>query len=459
MSFRILLFAFALGASCFFAAVLAVRSDFLSIGTGPPWIGAGLAIVVGLMVVAMFKFGQLRVVRPLRDLRQAIDRIGIGNPDLRLQGGEFVESRRLASSVTELVNRQQRHIAELELHEIRLRTILEGMNEGVIAVDPRQFIVFANRSAGRMLDFVPNRAVGRPLYELTRFPRIHQAVEKGLASGQPHREEMEWAAGPVKHLGVYVARLEREEASGAIIVLNDTTELRRLEQLRRDFVANVSHELKTPLAVIHACVESLLDGAVEEPEVRVPFLRQIAESGERLHALILDLISLARIESGKEVFDFMSISLRESARDCLERHRPRADIKNIELLGKDAACDDIMVWVDPEALEHILDNLIDNAVKYTGEGGRIAVQWNVRENMARLTIRDSGPGIPQSDLPRIFERFYRVDKARSRELGGTGLGLSIVKHLVNLMGGKVYAESEMGRGTTMIVLLPLAKTV
>ncbi|HZT79852.1 MAG TPA: ATP-binding protein, partial [Gemmataceae bacterium] len=232
-------------------------------------------------------------------------------------------------------------------------------------------------------------------------------------------------------------------------------ELRRLERLRQEFVANVSHELKTPLSVIKACVETLLEGAVDDPEPRGRFLGQIAEQADRLHALILDLISLGRIESGEEALERGPVPLGPAVAACVERHRARAEAKG-QRLEVEPGPEGLAAWADEEAVAQVLDNLVDNAVKYTPAGGRIAVRWRAEEGQTFLEVEDTGIGIPEPDLPRIFERFYRVDKARSRELGGTGLGLSIVKHLAQAMGGGVAVRSAVGRGTTFTVRLPAA---
>jgi two-component system phosphate regulon sensor histidine kinase PhoR len=244
-------------------------------------------------------------------------------------------------------------------------------------------------------------------------------------------------------------------------VLHDTTELRRLERLRQEFVANVSHELKTPLSVIKANVETLLDGAVDDPLHRGSFLKQIASQGDRLHYLILDLLSLARIESGEELFEFQAIEVEEVAQAAIERHQTRAEGRNqtLVLVPSDPAAGSAAVWADEEAMEQILDNLLDNALKYTPERGKIRLGWRVEGNQVALEVSDTGIGIPAADLPRIFERFYRVDKARSRELGGTGLGLSIVKHLVQALHGSVRASSQVNVGTTFTVTLPRAGAV
>jgi two-component system phosphate regulon sensor histidine kinase PhoR len=238
--------------------------------------------------------------------------------------------------------------------------------------------------------------------------------------------------------------------------VQDTSDLRRLERVRQEFVANVSHELKTPLAVIKVCVETLLDGAASDPAVRGGFLGQIDEQTDRLHNLILDLLSLARIESGTAALDVRSVPIEAVVNDCLERHRARAEAKGQKLEACPPAGQPIAARADEEALDTILDNLVDNAVKYTPAGGRVTVRWSMAGEQACVEVEDTGVGIPERDQPRLFERFYRVDKARARELGGTGLGLSIVKHLVQAMDGEVGVRSAVRRGTTFTIRLPIA---
>jgi two-component system phosphate regulon sensor histidine kinase PhoR len=311
--------------------------------------------------------------------------------------------------------------------------------------------------AALVLAFWMAKRSTRPLQELTASAARIAAGDYGHKVRAVDHDEFGTLARAFNHmsdrLAVQFAQLE-----------DDRQQLRQLEQVRRDFVANVSHELKTPLSVIKACIETLLDGAADDPEYRSSFLLQIEEQGERLHALILDLLSLARIESGEEVFEFADLPLEEVAVACVERHRARAESKEQLLeavppddggqLGETAVAAAVTAWADEEAISQILDNLVDNAVKYTPQGGRIRVSWWSEGEHSCLEVADTGIGIPERDLPRIFERFYRVDKARSRELGGTGLGLSIVKHLVQAMHGTVHAYSRPGRGTRFMVRLP-----
>jgi len=390
-------------------------------------------------------------VRPFREIRSGAERVARGEYSQPIHGGSWRESRELANSFNQMSQRLAEQIDRLEAERQHLRAILGGMAEGVIAIGTGQRVLFANESAGRILECDAVTAVGRPLYEVSRQPAVQALLERARKTGQPQREGIELQTPAVRHLMVYVAPLREADSTGAVLVLDDTSELRRLERLRQDFVANVSHELKTPLAVVKACAETLLDGAAEDPQARGPFLQQIADQSDRLHALILDLLSLARLESGEEAMDFHEVSVREVATQCVDRHRLRAEVKRMTL--ESLPSDDLTVWADEDALAQILDNLVDNAVKYTQAGGTVHVRWTAGPKGGCLSVEDNGPGIPEPDLPRIFERFYRVDRARSRELGGTGLGLSIVKHLVQAMGGSVHATSEIGKGTTFTVCL------
>ncbi len=419
---------------------------------------AGLiALGMGILSVPFGWFLARRFVRPFQELREGANRIAEGDYSHRIHGGVWGESRSLARTFNKISQRLASQFSQLEADRQQLRAILGGMIEGVIAVDPAQRVLFANEAAGGMLEFNPLTVVGRPVWEVTRQPQILSVLEKALRGSEPCREDLDSLGSTTRRLSLYVAPLLRDGDSGAVMVLHDTTKLRRLERLRQDFAANVSHELKTPLTVIISQVEALLDGAVDDPEARKPFLDQIASSSERLHALILDLIRLTGIESKDQVFDFQPVDVREAVLDCRERHQRLAHAKKLQLDVQPAdASNDVPVWADDDAYHQILDNLVDNAVKYTQDGGRIQIRWAVNGENVCLQVEDNGPGIPESDLPRVFERFYRVDKARSRELGGTGLGLAIVKHLVHEMRGSIRVHSQVGKGTTFTVFLPRA---
>jgi two-component system phosphate regulon sensor histidine kinase PhoR len=246
-----------------------------------------------------------------------------------------------------------------------------------------------------------------------------------------------------------------EPDSGLVIVLHDITELRRLERVRRDFVANVSHELKTPLAAIRGFVETLLSGAQEEADVRERFLQRIDDNVSRLSHLVTDLLSLARIEGQAQSIQRVPVELGEVVAAVAERARGTADRKGLTLEVR--GCDErLSVLGDAEGLTQIANNLLENAINYTPAPGTVTVRVSQKGGRGVLEVEDTGVGIPRDDLRRIFERFYRVDRARSRELGGTGLGLSIVRNLVQAMHGQVHVESEVGRGSVFRVEIPLA---
>jgi two-component system phosphate regulon sensor histidine kinase PhoR len=413
------------------------------------------AAVTAVVAVVLFEDFRRRQERPLAHAAEALRRLAAGEFGHKLYAGGSPAVAELARAANAAAEALAARVARLEDDRRQLRAVLSGMVEGVVSLDAKQVILFANDRAADLLGFHPQQAVGRRFWEVVRHRRLQEIIRNTLSGAEPHREELTWTGPAVRHLAVYVARLPGGSDQGVVLVLHDTSELRRLEQVRQEFVANVSHELKTPLAVIKVCVETLLDGAAADLEHRTQFLDQINEQADRLHALILDLISLARIESGAEALEFVAVPVEQAVHDCLDRHRARAETKNQRLeVVPPPGGSAVLAWADEEALNAILDNLVDNAIKYTPAGGSIRVRWHAADGHACLEVEDTGIGIPQRDLPRVFERFYRVDKARSRELGGTGLGLSIVKHLTQAMQGTVGVRSVVGRGTTFSVQLP-----
>jgi two-component system phosphate regulon sensor histidine kinase PhoR len=450
---------------------------------------------LGLLAALALSLSLARqITRPLGDLTEAVEKTGVSGGGERVFPVSHDEVSRLGETFNRMSERLADRIARLEEERQQLHTILSGMVEGVVALDADQRILFVNDRAAQLLEFPAASTVGRHLWEVVRQRPLLDAVRHALDTPEAHREEFTFHGAATRILTVHAAPLlpapgtgGADVPRGAVLVLHDTSALRRLEQLRQEFVANVSHELKTPLSVIQVCVETLIDGAIDDPAHRGRFLDQIARQSDRLHALILDLLSLARIESegAPSSRDFAIVELEPLVRACLERHRPRAEARQQVLLlgptplgvsnqesaishqvltgGSASLTPDpcpltpVKIWGDEEAVQQVLENLLDNALKYTPAGGRVRVGWHARDGHACIEVEDTGIGIPEADLPRIFERFYRVDKARSRELGGTGLGLSIVKHLVQAMHGTVRASSRVGQGTTFTVCLPLAR--
>ena len=420
------------------------------------------AILVSLAVLIFTYLIVGRIIRPLATLTQAAKAIAGGNilqevdVPSRDELGTLAKSFNMMSvQLSDRIDDLSQKGREFAENSERLEAVLAGMIEGVLAVDGNERILFANRTAHSLLEFVTSDVVGRPIWEVVRHPIIQELVQKTLEESRAQKRVEFDLPRTQSIVELSATPLPGDPCPGVILVLYDVTELRHLENIRRQFVSNVSHELKTPLASIQAYTETLLAGAVDDPKHNRQFLRRIEEQGDRLHSLILDLLRLARIESGKDAFVLDAVSLAEAVDSCVEEHADIAKSKQITLRIEPTPSV-ITVLADVEGLRTILDNLVKNAINYTPQGGQVEIRWCIEKSMALLEVKDTGVGIPEKHQARIFERFYRVDKARSRELGGTGLGLSIVKHLVLEFGGSTAVESEIGQGSTFKVRLPLA---
>ena len=294
-------------------------------------------------------------------------------------------------------------------------------------------------------------AIGKLLIETVRHAELDTVVDQARESPDDPPVEIELPGLKPRRLLVQAAPLSGDD-QGLLLVFVDVTELRRLESLRRDFVANASHELRTPIAAVRSATETLQTGALADPIAANRFLDIIERNAVRLQSLVEDMLELSKLESNEFKLKRERVELQRVVPIVLARFRERAEKKGVRLAAELAAGLPA-VEGDPRALEHVLSNLVDNAVKYCPSGTRIVVSATADDARVRLVVADTGPGIPAEHLPRVFERFYRVDAGRSRELGGTGLGLSIVKHMVETMSGKVAVESSVGRGSTFIVSL------
>ena len=419
------------------------------------------AAVVLICTLGLAYWLAWRLVHPLESLTTAAQAIAAGDfahqvsvtnrDEIGALAGAFNSMSRELSRRWEQLQASRR---ERDQNSELMETVLGSMREGVVVIDGQQRILYANAAAEPLLDVPTIQALGRSLFEVARHPRVQQVFEDVLAGRVPERVEYE-VPRTSSTVALIASPLPGQPPAGVVLVLQNVTELRRLENLRREFVSNVSHELKTPLTTIQAYTETLLDGAIDDSAHNREFLQRIGEQAERLHRLILDLLSLARIESAEEAFELSPVAVSEVVRACLEEHQAIAVTKGISLVAQPWS-EPVMVWAEDEGLRTVLDNLIDNALKYTPSGGRVIVRWRVEGRRATLEVEDTGIGIPQQHQSRIFERFFRVDKARSRELGGTGLGLSIVKHWVQVFGGTVEVRSELGRGSTFTIRILVA---
>ncbi len=419
------------------------------------WIGA---IGVGLPIVLLLSWlNSHAMYRFLRQLRQALQLISQGRFGQQLLIREQKEMSEVLHQFNHMSQTLARQVARLDRDRQELRTVFQCMVEGVIVIDVQQRVQLMNEAACRLLKVTYEESVDRLLWELVRHRPLVDAAEAVLQATTPYRCELALSAREPMVLALQGAPLMGPPLRGALLVIQDITEIRRLEQMRSDFAANVSHELKTPLAAIQACVETIFDGAINEPQHLLRFLHNIKDNADRLHVLVQDLLALNRIESGQTTFEVTPIDVQANITSSLARHEPQAASRQIAL-NWSAKQEPILVQGNEEALDHILDNLLDNAIKYTPPGGTVTVECEISNPYASIRVIDTGCGIPEKDLTRIFERFYRVDKARSRELGGTGLGLSIVKHMVQALHGKVNAASKIGEGSCFTVMLPLANS-
>lgn len=368
------------------------------------------------------------------------------------RSGDTLEA--LAVSLNDTAARLDRAIRTLTEERNLSAAILGSMVEGVAVVNSAERLLFANEGFVEILELDSPPQSGSSLLEVVRQTELLEAV-RNVLKGAP-RVEAEIITGTLRQrfFAATVASVKATEDSGAVVVLHDITDLRKLERVRRDFVANVSHEFKTPLTAIQGFAETLLSGAMDDPQNRVRFLQIILEHSRRLARLTDDLLELSKMDADRLDLEVDRLSVLQLVESCVETTQRPATEKHLRVsVNLPSAVPDIVA--DRRRLAEVLQNLLDNAIQYTPSGGEIVVSASSDQEEVTFTVSDTGIGIPQVDQPRIFERFYRVDVARSREVGGTGLGLSIAKHLVEAHGGRIWVESEVGQGSRFHFTVPV----
>jgi two-component system phosphate regulon sensor histidine kinase PhoR len=425
----------------------ALRGVYFQIGLG--------GLVIALLAAAVSLVIARRLNRPLEEMKRGAERFARGDLSRKVPVPETEELGSLAEALNSMAAQLDERIRTIIRQRQEQEAVLASMVEGVMAVDREERLIALNLAGAQLLQVQPEEVQQRRFSEVVGNRDLQGFVSRTLALGQPLEGEIRLQNGEVRFLQVHGAPLRDPEGSavGAVIVFNDVTRLRKLETARREFVANAAHELKTPVTTIKGFAETLLDGAIHEPENALKFLHILARQADRLQAIIEDLLSLSRIEEETEQgrIELAGGSVKEVLQSALQACEARASEKDIKLSL--AGPDELRATINAPLLEQAVANLIDNAIKYSPPGSAVQVEA-VREGPeVIIRVKDQGVGIAPEHLPRLFERFYRVDPSRSRKIGGTGLGLAIVKHIAQAHGGRVTVASTPGQGSVFTLHL------
>ncbi len=414
-------------------------------------------VVVAILASLICLFISRRISLPLETLRRSADRFARGDLSHQVSPPETAEMAGLAQAMNKMAQELEQRIQAIEQQRNESEAVLSSMVEGVVGLDADERIMHLNEAAARLLNGRPEHFQGRSIQEVVRNRELHRMVRTTLAGGDATEGDVALYQTGEQILSVHCTPLldTRGSRMGALLVMSDVTQLRRLETMRSDFAANVSHEIKTPLTAIQGFVETLCQGEVDETESR-KFLTIIDRHVKRLSAIVDDLMQLARLEQTDKDrrLRLKPSPLKPVLIAAAQLCRPKAEQKQMAI---DIECSDqLCAHIDGDLLEQAAVNLLDNAVKYGAQGSRISVSAEKTDHEIRIQFKDQGIGIAKAHLPRLFERFYRVDKARSRREGGTGLGLAIVKHIVQAHGGTVTVESTWGQGSVFTIHLPIS---
>ena len=401
-----------------------------------------------------------RWIAPWKDVEELSQAVVDKRPPRKFLISANPQSRAIGLAFERLADRQRELEERFREGEFSVQAVFGAMLDGLVVVDDRRRVRMMNREFRRAFGLEEAEA-DQPLLELIRHASIDRLVLEAIRTREPQRESIRMSRGPSEGREIEVSAVPLGENSvqmeGAVVLFHDVTQLRQIEEMRRDFVANVSHELRTPLSIFRGYLETLLDDPQQPPGELLRILEIMERHSDRLNALVEDVLSLARLESPGMELNLAEVNLAELLhaimRDWEKQFAAKQLKSHLNFPG-----DLPHLQADESRLQEVIYNLLDNAVKYSQPGGTVSLRAEVVADRVRISVADQGVGIREADLPRIFERFYRADKARSRELGGTGLGLSIVKHIVQLHGGAVEAESEPGKGTTISVVLPVTQT-
>jgi two-component system phosphate regulon sensor histidine kinase PhoR len=414
--------------------------------------------LIAVVLVAGLAFWR-KWIAPWKDVDELTDAIVGYRPPRKFLITGNPHAQRIGLALENLTDRRRELDERVRESELSVQAVFGAMLDGLVVVDDLRRVRLMNREFRRVFG-VEEDVFGGTLLELIRHASVDRLVMEAIRAGEPQRESIQMSRGSSEGREMEVSAVPLGENSarmgGAVVLFRDVTKLQQMEEMRREFVANVSHELRTPLSIFRGYLETLLDDPQQPPGELLRILEIMERHSDRLNALVEDVLSLARLESPGAELDLSEVDLAEllqsTMRDWEKRFEARQLKSHLDVPGSLP-----LLQADENRLQEVIYNLLDNAVKYSQPGGTISLRAAVAGNRVRISVTDQGIGIREADLPRIFERFYRADKGRSRELGGTGLGLSIVKHIVQLHGGAVEAESEPGKSTTIGVLLPVGQ--
>jgi two-component system phosphate regulon sensor histidine kinase PhoR len=415
----------------------------------------GLIAAIIAVFISFFIAG--RISKPLEDLGTGAKQFAKGDLKYRLSIPKTKEIGELALAMNEMAAQLDSKITLITQQSNELEVILSSLEEGVIAIDINERIIKLNQAAAKLIGVNSADVQNQKIQEVIRNSDLHKFIAKALSTKYHVQEEIIfYNYGKESIIQVYSTALQNTEGEniGALIVLNDITKLKKLENVRRDFIANVSHELRTPITSIKGYAETLIDGALDDREKSEKFINIVLNQANRLNSIIEDLLSLSKLDRESDESELVTEECKiiDIIKSAIQLCSLKAESGNVET---EVSCsEDLKMQVNPSLIEQVIVNLLDNAVKYTPEGGKVLIEALSKNNEVIIKVIDHGCGIPKEHLPRIFERFYRVDKARSRKLGGTGLGLAIVKHICQAHGGYAKVESTIGTGSTFSIHLP-----
>ncbi|MFC0522359.1 two-component system histidine kinase PnpS [Pontibacillus salicampi] len=436
--------------------VMVIKVQSLTNITKNIWLIIGITVLIGIMVMATLGRSIFeKYIKPIRSAARVADELAQGNYRARTYEGNFGEAAQLTTSINVLARNLQEMTMVQEMQKDRLEAVINNMGNGLVLIDEKGYVHLVNRAFIESFGGEYNDYLGHLYYHAIEEEEIHKAVKEVFMTEDRVRHSfirrLQIERRFLEVLGAPIIN-ESNEWKGVVLVFHDITELKNLEQMRKDFVANVSHELKTPITSIRGFSETLLDGAMQDDALREQFIKIILKESQRLQSLIHDLLELSKLEKEEFELNIEQVSVKDLIQDIIPIVEHQAEEKDIKLHQELQS--DTIIDGDSARLKQVVINLVTNAINYTPSNGDVTVTLEKHFDKVKITVSDSGVGIPEEDIPRIFERFYRVDKARSRNSGGTGLGLAIVKHIVEGHHGSIEVESAHQEGTTFRIYLP-----